>query len=134
MPFVLTLRNLIRSAQSAIQAGELGLQRGHTEPRFVYEDGSVCLVSAAFSGDVLARIVENGDVRCNWISLMRAGYFDIAGRELIEALTTFQLAYDFACGADATKIQRLLRYVLSLHVEMPPSVWPCEYARSELFA
>jgi hypothetical protein len=56
------------------------------------------VIAAALPHDVLEAIVGNGHERCNWLALMRAGYFAIDGLDTIEALSALQLAYDACCS------------------------------------
>jgi hypothetical protein len=116
--FTLQLPRLISSAQSAVRSGRLGLQRHHTQPRFVYSDGTVCLIAAALPNEVLDAIVKNGHQRCAWLDLMRAGYFEVDGLDTVEALSALQLAYDACCVEDnvlrAKRTARLVTVVLSI--------------------
>ena len=63
LTFRLSSFDLIVAGQTAIRAGSLGLQRGHLEPRIVYDDGSTCLFAAAFPRGLLQRIAGDGEER-----------------------------------------------------------------------
>lgn len=115
---ILTLPHLIKSAQDAICTQRLGLQNGYIEPRFVYDDGSVCAIGAALPDNLLHDIRRNGDDRLNWLELKRAGYFEPDALDTIEMLTTLQIGYDCCCVADGVKRSRraakFYRYVVGL--------------------
>ena len=128
LTFRLSSFDLIVAGQTAIRAGSLGLQRGHLEPRIVYDDGSTCLFAAAFPRGLLQRIAGDGEERATWLRLKTAGYFDLDSLATVEALTTLQLAYDACCVKDSTvrskRTERLFNFTLSLDPHDPPGIWP----------
>jgi hypothetical protein len=128
LTFRLSSFDLIVAGQTAIRAGSLGLQRGHLEPRIVYDDGSTCLFAAAFPRGLLQRIAGDGEERATWLRLKTAGYFDLDSLATVEALTTLQLAYDACCVKDGTvrskRTERLFNFTLSLDPHDPPGIWP----------
>jgi hypothetical protein len=136
--FRLSSFDLIFAGQAAIRAGSLCLQRGHIEPRIVHHDGSTCLFAAAFPHRLLRRILRDGEERANWLRLKTAGYFDLDDLATVEALTTFQLAYDTCLAEDvgvkSRRTERLFNFTLSLNPHDPPEVWPSQVIGSDLFS
>lgn len=112
------LSHLIVSAQTAIRAGTLGIQRGYSEPLVLYPDGSTCLFAAALPRDVLQRIMRDGEERANWLRLKTAGYFDIDDLITVEALTVFQVAYDACCVAESAirspRTEKVFKFIFAL--------------------
>jgi hypothetical protein len=135
--FQLRLLDLIVAAKSAIRRDRLGIQHDHIEPRIVYNDGSACLFAAAFPRRLLQRIAADEE-RANWLRLKTAGYFDLDSLATVEALTTFQLAYDVCrvedVGVKSRRTERLFNFTLSLNPHDPPEVWPSQVIGSDLFS
>lgn len=110
-PFLVVKEDLISSAQRAIREARLGIQRGYSISKFLYEDGSVCAIAASFPSQLLRLIRADDADRFNWLELKRAGYFDVACIDTIEALTALQVGYDFCCvEKDDLRFLRLRRY------------------------
>lgn len=128
-PPVLTTRRVMASAQAAIRARRLGLQRGAAKPLFVGDDGSVCAIGAALPDEVLSAIRIAGYQGCNWLELARAGYFTYDDLDTVEALSALQLGYDSCFDENGIEIRladHFCRKLLSLDSHSPPlsQSWP----------
>lgn len=136
-PPILTEEHLIRSAQTAVREERLGIQRGATEPRYLYDDGSVCAVGAALPATVLEKIAMDGHQKCDWLQLERAEYFGIASLRVAEALASFEIGYNHCCTEDqfarTSRIIAFCNFLLSLDPASLPDKWPSEVGFAAVF-
>jgi hypothetical protein len=110
-PQPFNMLHALRLADKAIAAGNTAVQRGKRKPKYIYLDGTRCIVGEMMRGYIAptSLFACNGTVTRY---LADRGYLTASSSEMLD-LRTLQMSHDDAClgGSTLGDFLRVYRYV-----------------------
>jgi hypothetical protein len=104
----ITIKEIINAGKKAYDEKSLGAQRGYCDCRYIYPDGSHCVIGASLNDETIAQIKKNCENRSGFVAIIKDKYIDVKDSENksirycdeeFNDLATLQNIHDKWCGS-----------------------------------